>query len=130
VNNELERIWKEASWPNYDTVAEFARKDRKYIQNLSQDSWCPIRDLNRASFKYKPGALPLQQHMRTGIDIHSLQNMYFLIYETPKCRRLLDYFISVDITVQITYCTGFMISFHFMHMVLFEEFCILGYNTM
>jgi hypothetical protein len=58
VNNELERVWKEVlmAWLDYCAVI-FLEKLRKTTVNFSQDTWCPIWDLNEAPPEHKSEAL-------------------------------------------------------------------------
>jgi hypothetical protein len=52
MNNELERIWKEAVRAYFKTLSWHLPRMRKIMKNLSQDSQSPGRDLNLGPPKY------------------------------------------------------------------------------
>jgi hypothetical protein len=53
MENSWERVWKrKRSWPNSSTIPTFALSDSgKSRKNLSRDSLCSNRDLNRPKYK-------------------------------------------------------------------------------
>jgi hypothetical protein len=55
--DEHEQIWKEAVVAYPKVLARHSWKTR---ENLSQDSRCPDRDLNRALLEWKSEMLPFQ----------------------------------------------------------------------
>jgi hypothetical protein len=61
VNGELERMWKDVSWPNLMYYPSWhlsggTEKNHKKTQN----SWSPGRDLNPDPTNYKAGVLTIQ----------------------------------------------------------------------
>jgi hypothetical protein len=54
INDELERIWKEAVLALFQVLSQHLTGElRKLMENLSQDSQSPGRDLNLGPPKYK-----------------------------------------------------------------------------
>jgi hypothetical protein len=55
VNNELERMWKEAVLAQHDVIFWQLHEGTEE----KQDSWCPSQDSNRAPSEYKTQVLLL-----------------------------------------------------------------------
>jgi hypothetical protein len=72
VNNELERLWKEAVMTqSRDSPIICLEELRKAPTELSHDNQFPERDSNMASTEFKSNMLPLDQ---------SVQCVFFLIF--------------------------------------------------
>jgi hypothetical protein len=61
MNDKLEKIWRETvvAWSSYPSVI-YLEGLRKIMKDLSRDSRCRDKDLNRASLEYNSRALPLR----------------------------------------------------------------------
>jgi hypothetical protein len=58
MNNELERIWKEAAWPNLIYYPGFCLKELRYTTKiLCQKSRSPDRDFNLGHPEYEADML-------------------------------------------------------------------------
>jgi hypothetical protein len=63
MNDEFERIWKKAVWPNRGTVLRYYLPSmmEENHENLSQDCRYCSQDSNRGLPTYKSKVLPLDQ---------------------------------------------------------------------
>lgn len=58
MNNEMERIWKEAIFASFEVLYRYLPGElRKTTKNLSQDSRSPGRDLKPGHPKYEVGVI-------------------------------------------------------------------------
>jgi hypothetical protein len=65
MGDKLERVRKKAAVVQSRYYSDIdMEKLRNTTRNLSQDSLCPVQDLNQAPFEYKSRALPLNQPAR------------------------------------------------------------------
>jgi hypothetical protein len=62
VNNELERMWKEAVWPSLRYYPDMYLEElRKTTKNLCRDRECPERDSNQAPAEIRSKELSVEQ---------------------------------------------------------------------
>jgi hypothetical protein len=87
VTDELEEIWKEATWPNYGALLTFALEGLRKTTKKSQDIQCPGQDLDQAPPKYTPRELLLDKPTQHS-DIHE----YIYIYKICNTILLMQHF--------------------------------------
>jgi hypothetical protein len=66
VNNELERLWKEAVWRNLKSYLGICLEEmKKTVKNLNQDRWSSGQDFNSGHSKYEATMFGLENNKKS-----------------------------------------------------------------